>query len=218
MAVPLPQGQMNYNGPTAQPFFAQQQSNLMKGGVIHFKYNGLPYELRDTDFIKYAGDLLEVGSTEDIIHFYKHVQTMAIQRNIFVRDFDRLKYWDHMNKPLPPTCLFDQLSVHDNTELAYKRMRLVLYQKISKSNFTHPEHKAIIKNHAITQDGFSLLYDLASKCHPHLLAKTSRYYRYNLHPTMTLDDNIYTLKTKYETWLEIERVDHHMYTDECILR
>ena len=35
---------------------------------------------------------------------------------------------------------------------------------------------------------------------------------------MTQEDNIYTLKRKYETWLELERVSSRVYTDECVLR
>ena len=213
-------GQMNYNRPTANPtmFQQHQQHSLVKGGVVQFIYNGLHYELRDTDFTKYAGDLLNVTTTDDIIHFYKHLQSMAIQRNIFVTDFDKLFYWDRAMNQIPPTCMFTSISATDNTELAYKRMRSVLYQKISAATFNRPEHQAIVMNYAVSQDGFALLYDLAARCHPHLLAKTSRYNRYNNRPQMTSEDNIFTLKRKYETWLEIERVDHHVYTDECVLR
>ena len=97
-------------------------------------------------------------------------------------------------------------------------MRSRLYQKISKATFSHPEHRAIILNHAIAQDRFSVLYDLAARCHPRLLAKTSKYHKYNTRPQMTAVDNIYTLKRKYDTWLEIEKVENHIYTDECVLR
>ena len=34
---------------------------------------------------------------------------------------------------------------------------------------------------------------------------------------MTSDDNIYTLKRKYDTWLDLEHVDNRVYTDKCIL-
>ena len=209
----------HYNTPTAQPqMFNQQPHHLMKGGVLHFGYNGLQYELRDMDFTKYAGDLLQVDSTDDIIHFYKHLHTMAIQRNILITEFEHLVYWDRLQTSIPPTCLFQSVSVTDNSELAYKRMRSVLYQKISQAVFSDPEHKALVRNHAIAQDGFAVLYDLAAKCHPHLLSKTLRYNRFNVRPQMMPEDNIYTLKRKYETWLELEKVENHVYTDECILR
>ena len=211
---------MNFNRPTANPTFHNQpqHGNIVKGGVVQFTYNGVPYELRDTDFTKYAGDLLHVQTTDDIIHFYKHLHSLAIQRNIFVTDFDQLFFWDRSAQPLPPTCIFTSISSSDNTELAYKRMRSVLYQKIVKATFARPEHQAIVTNYAITQDGFALLYDLAARCHPHLLAKSSRYNRFNVRPQMTPEDNIYTLKRKYETWLELERVSNRVYTDECVLR
>ena len=217
---PTPQYQPAYNRPTPHPpvYHQQQQHHLIKGGSIQFIHQNQTYELRDTDFTKYAGDLLPVHNTEDIIHFYKHIQSMAIQRNIFVTEFEKLQYWDRSNQPLPPTCVFTTVSVADNTELAYKRMRSVLYQKIRLATFSRQEDKEIVRNHAVSQDGFSVLYDLSAKCHPHLIAKMSRYNRYNSRPQMTSEDNIYTLKRKYDTWLEIERVDHHVYTDECILR
>ena len=217
--TPLPFQPPSFNTPSAHPSMFQHGSpHHVKGGVTNFIYDGLHYELRDTDFIKYAGDLLEVTCSDDIIHFYKHLQTMAIQRNIFVQDFEKLKYWNKSSTNIPTTCIFGKISSHDNTELAFKRMRTCLYQKISKAIFHHPEHKAIILNHSIAQDGFAVLYDLATKCHPHLLAKTSKYQKYNSRPQMASVDNIYTLKRKYESWLEIERVDNHVYTDECVLR
>ena len=40
----------------------------------------------------YDDVLLEVKVTEDIIQLYKHLQYMAIQRNIFVTEFDQLKF------------------------------------------------------------------------------------------------------------------------------
>ena len=87
----------------------------MKGGVINFIHDGLQYELRDTEFTKYAGDLLDVAMTDDIIHFYKHLQALAIQWNIFVTEFDNLVCWDRTNQAIPPTCLFTTLSTNDNT-------------------------------------------------------------------------------------------------------
>ena len=93
-----------------------------------------------------------------------------------------------------------------------------LILKIAKGSFTNAEHKAIIMNHSVTQDGFAVLYDLAARCHPHLLARTSRYNNYNARPQMMPEDNIYSLKRKYENWLEIEKIDNHVYTDECLLR
>ena len=62
----------------------------MKGGSVQFLYNGLTYELRDTDFTKYSGDLIDVNSTDDIIHFYKQLWALVVQRNIFIQDFDQL--------------------------------------------------------------------------------------------------------------------------------
>ena len=209
---------MAFNNPTPNPpSFQQMPQSLHKGGVIYFGFNGSQYELRDNDFIKYTGDLLKVNTTDNIIHFYKHLQSVAIQRNIFVKEFEKLQYWQRGTEPLPPTTLFTTLLTLDNSELAYKRMRSALYQKISKATFQNPEHKEIVTNHAVTQDGFALLYDLAARCHPHLASQTSRYNRYNIRPQMLPHDNIYTLKRKYETWLEIERVDNHTYSEEKIL-
>ena len=210
---------MNFNYPTANPSsVSQNHGNYVKGGSVQFIYNGLTYELRDTDFTKYSGDLMDVNTTDDIIHFYKQLRALAVQRNIFVQDFDQLTVWDRVTQPLPPTCIFTSLSTVDNTEVAYQRMRSVLYQKIMKATFARPEHQAIVMNYSITQDGFALLYDLAARCHPHILEKSSRYNRFNARPQMTSDDNIYTLKRKYETWLELEQVSRRVYTDECVLR
>ena len=203
---------------SAHPTFSPGGQQHVKGGVISFRYNNLTYELRDTDFIKYAGDLLKVNNSHEIIHFYKHHHTMALQRNIFITDFEHLSYWDRQQTSIPPTCFLQHPNQADNSDLAYKRMRAVLYQKISKAEFVQAEHRAIIQNHSVTQDGFAALYDLAARCHPHLLARTSRYNRFNTRPQMLPEDNIYTLKRKYENWLELEKIDNHKYTDECILR
>ena len=72
-------------------------------------------------------------------------------------------------------------------------------------------------NHSVDQDGFAVLYDLTARCHPHLIAWTSRYNRYNSCLQMMPDDNIYKLKQKYETRLKIEKVDSHVYANKCVL-
>ena len=82
----------SFNTPTAQPTMSIPGRQYMKVGLIHFQYNNMQYELQETDFIKYAGDLLEVRNLHNIIHFYKHLQNMAIQQNIFVTDFEQLTY------------------------------------------------------------------------------------------------------------------------------
>ena len=97
----------------------------------------------------YDDVLLEVKVTEDIIQLYKHLQYMAIQRNIFVTEFDQLKFWDHSNEPPPPTCSLANISSMDNTELASKRIQSVLYQKISKASFFKLEHKELVLDHSI---------------------------------------------------------------------
>ena len=99
------------------------------------------YELCNTGFMKYAGDLLDVNNIEDIINFHKHLQSMTIQQNIFVTNFEYPQYWDKNAEPLPTLCLFAQINSYDNTELAYKRIYSVLHWNISKAKFHQKEQR-----------------------------------------------------------------------------
>jgi hypothetical protein len=54
-------------------------------------------------------------------------------------------------------------------------MKSVLYSKIIKSTFNHPEHKVIITHGSEQQDGFEILYDLMTQCHPKLASATRKY-------------------------------------------
>ena len=93
----------------------------------------------------------------DLVHYYEEIQSDAITYNIFLQQFDLLKPWQkYVTNTLPPTCIFDELTLNDNTIDAYNRMKNALYTKLSKSSINDVEYKAIIKHGSIGNDGFEI--------------------------------------------------------------
>ena len=66
------------------------------------------------------------------------------------------------------------LNAIDNTINAYNCMKYALYTKLNKSEFNDPEYKAIIRHGSIGKDGFEILYELMTHCHPRLMVATSK--------------------------------------------
>ena len=115
-----------------------------------------------------------------------------------MQTFENLTSWDKSPSTIPTTCIFNTLSVIDNTVEAYKRMKSALYTKISKSKLEVPQYQAIVSHHSTTQDGFEVLYDLAVYCHPKLIVSTSKVRDTNPRPTMESTDSIYSFVKKVE--------------------
>jgi hypothetical protein len=96
-------------------------------------------------------------------------------------------------------------------------MKSVLYSKIIKSDFNHPEHKAIIAHGSEQQDGFEILYDLMTQCHPKLASATRKYRVTNHRPEMGRNDSVYEYVKQLHNWMEIEKIEGHEYDNDQIL-
>ena len=96
-------------------------------------------------------------------------------------------------------------------------MKTALYIKLTKTIFHNPEHNAIVQHGAIEQDGFEILYDLMTHCHPRLMNATIKYRKVNTPPTFTQKDSVYTFCTNLKNWLEIEHINNHHYSDDDLL-
>lgn len=203
--------------PVKTPYESKDRPPYQKSGTIVFTYEDSTYELRDNDFHKHSANLMDVTTVQDLVNFYKQLQLMAVTYNIFLQQFDNLKPWTKTPNTIPPTCIFPVIDVETNTIDAYRRMKSALYTKLSKVKFLHPEHKAIISHGSIQQDGFELLYDLMTQCHPKLISATSKIRKTNHRPTFDKSDSIYSYTTKLQTWLDIELISHHTFTDDEIL-
>jgi hypothetical protein len=107
--------------------------------------------------------------------------------------------------------------VQTKTIDAYHRMKSVLYSKIIKSEFNHPEHKAIIAHGSEQQDGFEILYDLMTQCHPKLASAMRKYRVTNHRPEMGRNDSVYEYVKQLYNWMEIEKIDGHEYDNDQIL-
>jgi hypothetical protein len=142
---------------------------------------------------------------------------MAVTYNVFVREFHELTPWNRSENSIPTTCLFTIIDVQTKTIDAYRRMKSVLYSKIIKSEFNHPEHIAIIAHGSEQQDGFEILYDLMTQCHPKLASATRKYRVTNHRPEMGRNDSVYEYVKQLYNWMEIEKIDGHEYDNDQIL-
>jgi hypothetical protein len=193
------------------------QRTYQRAGAYVFDFEGNSYELRDGDFSKYTANLITVNSSNDLITYYKQLQAMAVTYNIFLREFHELTPWNRSENSIPSTCLFTIIDVPTKTIDAYRRMKSVLYSKILKSEFNHPEHKAIIAHGSEQQDGFEILYDLMTQCHPKLASATRKYRVTNHRPDMGKNDSVYEYVKQLHNWMEIEKIDGHNYDNDQIL-
>ena len=194
------------------------QFQYQRSGSVIFNYNGQSYELHDSQYAKNSSDLRKVTNSVDLVHYYEEMQSEAIAYNIFLQQFDMLKPWDkYVTNSLPPTCIFDYLTANDNTIDAYNRMKNALYAKISKSEIEDPEYKAIIKHGSIGKDGFEVLYDLMTLCHPKLMVATSKIRDTNERPHLEDNESIYEFAEKITTWLTIEQIEGVQHSDDKIL-
>ena len=67
-----------------------------------------------------------------------------------------------------------------------------LYAKLSKVKFHHAEYKAIVRHGSLHKDGFEVLYELMTQCHPKLMLATTKVRQINRQPSMDALDSIYS--------------------------
>ena len=96
-------------------------------------------------------------------------------------------------------------------------MKNALYAKISNSEIEDSEYKAIIKHGSIGKDGFEVLYDLMTLCHPKLMVATSKIRDTNERPHLEDNESIYEFAEKITTWLTIEQIEGVQHSDDKIL-
>ena len=208
-----------------QPSINRHSSNMrqsstftQRSGSLHFQYQGSTYELRDNQYAKHSADLREVNNKTDLVHFYEEMQSDAITYNIFLQQFDLLKSWQkYITNTLPPTCIFDDLTINDNTIEAYNRMKNAIYTKLTKSTINDAEYKAIIKHGSIGKDGFEILYELMTHCHPKLMVATSKLRDTNPRPHIDDQESVYSYLEKLTTWLTIEQINGLQHSDNQVL-
>ena len=190
---------------------------FQRSGTLVFTYNEESFELRDSDFNKHSAKLLTVNTTKELVNLYKQIQSMAVTYNIFLTPFDDLVPWDKTPNTLPSTCMFATIDIISNTVDAYRRMKSALYNKLTKATFLLPEHNAIIQHGGIQQDGFEILYDLMTHCHPKLVTATTKFRQINHRPDFERSDSVYSYISKLQIWIDIEKINNHIVTDDDIL-
>jgi hypothetical protein len=192
-------------------------TTYQKNNALSFSYNGYVWDLRDAAFLKDTGNLMVVNTDNDLVQFYKQMQAMAIMFNIFIQQFSNLRPWNRSANTIPSTCIFETINATDNTINAYRRMKSVLYTKISKATFTSPVHQAIVQYGITQQDGFEVLYDLMTHCHPKLLQANNRFRQTNKRPDFNQTDSVYSYVNKLQTYLDIERINNHEFSNDDVL-
>ena len=190
---------------------------FQKSGTLVFHYDNNTYELRDGDFNKLKSTFTPIVSKSDLIIYYKQLHGMAIAHNIFLTPFDALVPWDKNPNSITPTCMFTEINMEHNTIDAYRRMKSALYHKLTQATFKNQEYKAIVEHGKTEQDGFNILYDLMTLCHPHLVAITNKYRNTNDKPIFDRQDSIYSYCNKLQSWLDIEHINNHVHTDDDII-
>jgi hypothetical protein len=190
------------------------QRTYQWAGAYIFDFEGNSYELCDGNF---TANLVTVNSSNDLITYYKQLQAMAVTYNVFVRKFHELTPWNCSENNIPTTCLFTIIDVPTKIIDACCCMKSVLYSKIIKSEFNHPEHKAIIAHGSEQQDGFEILYNLMMQCHPKLASATRKYRVTNHQLEMGRNDSVYEYVKQLYNWMEIEKIDGHEYDNDQIL-
>jgi hypothetical protein len=193
------------------------QRAFQKSGTLLFHYSDDVYELRDGDFNKLQSKFTPITTKSDLIIFYKQLHGMAITHNIFLTPFDQLVPWDKNPNSITPTCMFTKIQPEDNTVDAYRRMKSALFHKLTQATFYNQEYKAILDHGKTDQDGFDILYDLMTLCHPKLVAITNKYRNVNEKPTFDRKDSIYSYCNKLNSWLDIETINNHRHTDDDII-
>jgi hypothetical protein len=96
-------------------------------------------------------------------------------------------------------------------------MKSALYHKISQVSFSNQEYKAVVEHGKMEQDGFDILYDLMTLCHPKLVAITNKYCNVNEKPMFDRNNSIYSYCNKLHPWLDIETINNHRHTDNDII-
>ena len=192
--------------------------SYQRSGSMLFRYQSSEFELRDQQYNKNSSDLREVTTKTDLVHFYEEMQSDAISYNIFLQQFDLLSPWaKYTTNTIPPTCILQHLTAVDNTIDAYNRMKNALYNKLAKSTFHDPEYDAIVKHGSIGKDGFEVLYELMTHCHPKLLVSTTKIRDTNKQPALTSIDSMYYYCEKLTTWLTIENIKGLTHNDDQVL-
>jgi hypothetical protein len=193
------------------------QRAFQKSGTMVFHYEDNVYELRDGDFNKLKTKFTAVATKSDLIILYKQLHGMAITHNIFLTPFDQLVPWNKDPNSITPTCLFTTIMPETNTVDAYRRMKSALYHKLTQATFTNQEYQAIVDHGKTDQDGFDILYDLMTLCHPKLVAVTNKYRSINEKPEFDKTDSIYSFCDKIQSWLDIELINNHIHTEDDII-
>jgi hypothetical protein len=206
--------QDNSNPTNAAP---PSHRHFQRSGTLVFTYNDESFELRDSDFHKHSAKLLTVNTTKELVTLYKQIQSMAVTYNIFLTPFDDLTPWNKNANTLPSTCMFETIDIVTNTVDAYRRMKSALYNKLTKATFILPEHTAIIQHGSIQQDGFEILYDLMTHCHPKLVTATTKFRQINHRPDFEQTDSVYSYISKLQIWIDIEKINNHDVTEDEIL-
>jgi hypothetical protein len=203
---------------SSEPYASKfQHTPFQKNNALSFLHNGYMWDLRDAAFLKDTGSLMTVKDDNDLVQFYKQIQAMAIMFNIFLQRFQSLQPWNRSANTIPSTCIFTTINSEDNTITAYRRMKSALYTKISKATFLSPVHLAIVQYGITQQDGFEVLYDLMTHCHPKLLQSTNRFRRTNRRPEFQQSDSIYSYVNKLQTYLDIENINNHEFSNDDVL-
>ena len=208
------------NPPTtpAQQHPRYSQPQFQRSGTLVFRYDNIDYELRDGQYTKADTTLRVVHDSNDLPLFYQELQSEAISYNILLEDFAALQAWvKYATNTLPTTCIMTSLNARDNTINAYNRMKNAIYTKLNKCTFQDPKHKAIVRHGSIGKDGFEILYELMTHCHPRLMVATIKVRSTNPRPQLDSDNSIYSYAEKLETWRTIETIEGLNHSDDQIL-
>ena len=216
-ASPSPLAHQHYNN--KQSYNVHHQSSFAhRSGTVYFQYQGSTYELRDNHYAKNSAELRDVNNKTDLVHFYEEMQSDSIMYNIFLQQFDLLQPWQkYITNTLPPTCIFNNLTISDNTIDAYNRMKNAIYTKLTKCNINDAEYKAIVKHGSIGKDGFEILYELMTHCHPKLMVATSKLRDTHPRPHIDEQESVYSYLETLTAWLTIEQINGLQHSDNQIL-
>jgi hypothetical protein len=193
------------------------QHEFQKSGTLVFYYDKNTYELCDGDFNKLKSTFTPIENKNNIIILYKQLHRMAIAHNIFLQPFESLVPWDKTPNSITPTCIFTTINTEENTVDVYQRMKSTLYHKLMQITFKNQEYHAIVEHGKTEQDGFNILYDLMTLCHPKLVAITNKYRNINEKSTFERSDSIYLFCNKLQSWLDIKYINNHVHTEDDII-
>ena len=175
---------------------------------ITFQHQGDNFTLQDKEFLKHSITLQAPTTEDDALSLYTTLQKSALLYNIFVTPIDKITKWDLSPNSVPTTCNLEKLG-NNSYYQAYQRMATTLFTKLNKVNFSKvPTFRTLIEYEKSTQDGYRVLYNLLSCCHPRLAEQTKLDV-----PKMDTNGNLFTFVRHYKNWLEYERISNRLYND-----